>query len=169
VVEGTRHPLPFKRKWRAVFIAGLFYFLKTEENMIRKIKIGDETRYFRVITSEDVRKFGELSGDMNKAHFDPEFAKTTVFKTPIVHGMLVGSLFSRIFGTDFIGEGMIYCNQSLKFLKPVYPEMKLEVVAKVIHIDYDKNRVIFSTEIFNEHHECMVTGEAMLMPRKVKD
>ena len=137
--------------------------------MIRKIKIGDETRYFRTITQEDVRKFGELTGDMNKAHFDPEFAKTTVFKTPIVHGMLVGSLFSRIFGTDFIGEGMIYCNQSLKFLKPVYPDMVLEVVAKVINIDYDRNRVIFSTEIFNENHECMVTGEAMLMPRKIKD
>jgi len=137
--------------------------------MIRKIKISDETRYFRTITSDDVRKFGELTGDMNKAHFDPEFAKTTVFKTPIVHGMFVGSLFSRIFGTDFIGEGMIYCNQSLKFLKPVYPNMLLEVVAKVINIDYDRNRVIFSTEIFNENHECMVTGEAMLMPRKVKD
>lgn len=137
--------------------------------MIRKIKIGDESRYFRVITQEDVRKFGELSGDMNKAHFDPEFAKTTVFKTPIVHGMLVGSLFSRIFGTDFIGEGMIYCNQTLKFLKPVYPETKLEVVATVKDIDYEKNRVIFSTEIFNEQHECMVTGEAMLMPRKIKN
>lgn len=137
--------------------------------MIRKIKIGDETRYFRTITQGDVSKFGELTGDMNKAHFDPEFAKTTVFKTPIVHGMFVGSLFSRIFGTDFIGEGMIYCNQSLKFLKPVYPDMLLEVVAKVINIDFDKNRVIFSTEIFNENHECMVTGEAMLMPRKVKD
>jgi len=136
--------------------------------MIKKIKIGDENRYFRVITSEDVKKFGELSGDMNKAHFDPEFAKTTVFKTPIVHGMLVGSLFSRIFGTDFIGEGMIYCNQSLKFLKPVYPDMKLEVVAKVKEIDYEKNRVIFLTEIFNEQHECMVTGEAMVMPRKIK-
>ena len=136
--------------------------------MIKKIKIGDENRYFRVITSEDVKKFGELSGDMNKAHFDPEFAKTTVFKTPIVHGMLVGSLFSRIFGTDFIGEGMIYCNQSLKFLKPVYPNMKLEVVAKVKEIDYEKNRVIFLTEIFNEQHECMVTGEAMVMPRKIK-
>jgi acyl-CoA thioesterase FadM len=57
----------------------------------------------------------------------------------------------------------------LKFLKPVYPDMLLEVVAKVINIDYDRNRVIFSTEIFNENHECMVTGEAMLMPRKVKD
>jgi acyl dehydratase len=137
--------------------------------MIRTIKIGDEKKYERTITTEDVRKFGELSGDMNKAHFDNEFAKTTIFKKPIVHGMLVGSLFSRIFGTDFIGEGMIYCTQSLKFLKPVYPDMKLIVLARVKEIDLDRNRVIFTTEIWNENSECMVTGEAMLMPRKVKD
>ena len=137
--------------------------------MIRTIKIGDEKRYERIITKEDVRKFGEITGDMNKAHFDEEFAKTTIFKTPIVHGMLVGSLFSRIFGTDFIGEGMIYCNQSLKFLKPVYPDTKLLVVAKVKEIDLERNRVIFTTEIWNENKECMVTGEVMLMPRKVRN
>jgi 3-hydroxybutyryl-CoA dehydratase len=36
----------------------------------------------------------------------------------------------------------------------------------VKEIILEKNRVIFTTEVFNEKDEIMLTGEAMLMPRK---
>ncbi len=134
--------------------------------MIRKMQIGDTRSYQRVITCDDIRKFGELTGDMNLAHFDEEYCKKTIFKTPIVHGMLVGCLFSKIFGMEYPGEGTIYCGQSLKFLKPVYPGMQLTVKITVKEIILEKNRVIFTTEIFSQEGECMLTGEAVMMPRK---
>ncbi|MDI6453344.1 MaoC family dehydratase [Peloplasma aerotolerans] len=134
--------------------------------MIRKMEIGDQRIYERMITTEDVKKFGELTGDMNKTHFDEAYAAGTVFKKPIVHGMLIGSLFSRIFGLDYPGEGTIYCSQSIKFLKPVYPNTIITVVATVKEIILEKNRVIFTTEIFDENKNCVLTGEAALMPRK---
>jgi acyl dehydratase len=134
--------------------------------MIRKMKIGDVRSYQRIITPEDVMKFGELSGDMNDTHFNEAYAATTIFKKPIVHGMLIGSLFSKIFGLDYPGEGTIYCSQSLIFKKPVYPNQLLTVQVTVKDIILEKNRVIFLTEILNEAHEVMLTGEAMLMPRK---
>jgi 3-hydroxybutyryl-CoA dehydratase len=61
---------------------------------------------------------------------------------------------------------MIYCSQTLKFLKPVYPNTTLKVVITTKDIIPEKNRVIFTTEVFSENNECAVTGEAMLMPRK---
>lgn len=134
--------------------------------MIRKMKIGDVRTYQRVITKEDVLKFGELTLDMNKAHFDEAYAKQTIFKKPIIHGMLLGSLFSKVFGLDYPGEGTIYCSQTLKFLKPAYPEEVLKVVITVKDILVEKNRVFFITEIFNEQDDLILTGEAMLMPRK---
>lgn len=134
--------------------------------MIRKMEIGDQRIYERMITTEDVKKFGELTGDMNKTHFDEAYAAETVFKKPIVHGMLIGSLFSRIFGLDYPGEGTIYCSQSIKFLKPVYPNTIITVAATVKEIILEKNRVIFTTEIFDENKNCVLTGEAALMPRK---
>jgi acyl dehydratase len=130
------------------------------------MKIGDVRSYKRIITKEDVKKFGELTGDMNDTHFNEAYAQTTIFKKPIVHGMLIGSLFSKIFGLDYPGEGTIYCSQSLVFKKPVYPEQMLHVVVTVKDIVLEKNRVIFQTEILNEQQEVMLTGEAMLMPRK---
>ncbi|MFA5471217.1 MAG: MaoC family dehydratase [Acholeplasmataceae bacterium] len=134
--------------------------------MIRNMKIGDVRSYQRVISKEDVLKFGELTKDMNKAHFDEAYTKQTIFKKPIIHGMLLGSLFSKVFGLEYPGEGTIYCSQTLKFLKPAYPEEVLNVVITVKDILLEKNRVFFSTEIFNEQNELILTGEAMLMPRK---
>ncbi|MCR3905506.1 MAG: MaoC family dehydratase [Tenericutes bacterium] len=134
--------------------------------MIRKMMIGEQRIYERMITFDDVKRFGELTGDMNKTHFDEAYAAQTPFKKPIVHGMLIGSLFSRIFGLDYPGEGTIYCSQSVKFLKPVYPNTIINVVVTVKDIILEKNRVIFTTEIFDENKNCVLTGEAMLMPRK---
>lgn len=136
--------------------------------MIKRMRVGDQRSYQRMITKDEVAAFGELSKDMNDAHFNEAYAKTTIFKKPIVHGMFIGSLFSKIFGMDYPGEGTIYCSQSLKFLKPVYPDKKLLVLVTVKEIINEKNRVIFRTEIFDENNECMLTGEAMLMPRKEK-
>jgi 3-hydroxybutyryl-CoA dehydratase len=130
--------------------------------------IGDQRSYVRKITQDEIAKFGEISGDLNSAHFDEDYAKTTIFKKPIVHGMFIGSLFSKIFGMEYPGEGTIYCSQSLKFLKPVYPDTNLKIVVTVEQINLEKNRVIFRTEVFDESNECMLTGEAMLMPKKIK-
>ena len=43
----------------------------------------------RTMTETDVVNFAGLSGDFNPIHMDHEFAKTTPFRRPIVHGMLV--------------------------------------------------------------------------------
>jgi len=134
--------------------------------MINSIKIGDQRSYSRVISQEDTIKFGALTGDMNKAHFCETYTKNTVFKKPIVHGMLLGSLFSCIFGLDFPGEGTIYCSQTLKFLKPIYPDTELKIIVTVKEVLLEKIRVIFTTEIYNNQDQCCLTGEAVLMPRK---
>ena len=132
--------------------------------MIHSMQVGDFRTYKRVITKEDVLAFGKLTQDMNPAHFDEVYAAKTIFKKPIVHGMLLGSLFSKVFGLDYPGEGTIYCSQTLKFLKPVYPDTVLTVVITVKEIILEKNRVIFTTEIFNDQNECVLTGESLMMP-----
>lgn len=134
--------------------------------MIKYFTSGEQRTYDRVITSDDIKLFGQVTGDFNLAHFDEEYCAKTVFKKPIVHGMLIGSLFSKVFGSEYPGGGMIYCSQTLKFLKPVYPNTTLKVVITTKDIIPEKNRVIFTTEVYNENNECAVTGEAMLMPRK---
>src|SRR5437763_16460987 len=43
----------------------------------------------RTVTEADIVNFAGLSGDFNPVHVDHEFAKTTPFRRPIAHGILV--------------------------------------------------------------------------------
>src|SRR2546428_1201376 len=50
----------------------------------------------RTLTEADIVHFAGLSGDFNPIHMDHEFAKTTPFRRPIAHGLLVLSIGSGL-------------------------------------------------------------------------
>ena len=87
---------------------------------IQEIQLQDFATQVVQIEEENVETFGKITNDYNPAHFDQEYAKTTMFKERISHGMYVGSLFSKLFGMDLQGNGSIYVSQTLKFKRPVY-------------------------------------------------
>src|SRR3954462_8726299 len=61
------------------------------------VEIGQEWEsQGRTITEADVVNFAGLSGDFNPIHVDHEFARTTPFRKPIAHGLLVLSVASGL-------------------------------------------------------------------------
>ncbi len=50
----------------------------------------------RTVTQADLVNFAGLSGDFNPIHVDHEFAKTSPFRQPIAHGLLVFSIASGL-------------------------------------------------------------------------
>lgn len=115
-------------------------------------------------TQEQVIAFAEVTGDINPIHLDAVYAATTMFKRPIMHGMLGACLFSKVFGTFYPGEGTIYLSQTLAFKRPMYIDTKYEVVFSVKEIIAEKNRATVSTSIVDlESNTIVVTGEAIIM------
>ncbi len=115
-------------------------------------------------SQEEVNQFAQVTGDKNPVHTDAEYAAKTMFKKPIMHGMLSASLFSKVFGTLFPGEGTIYLKQSLNFLKPMYVDVAYEAVFKVKEVIKEKNRAIVETVIKDKNSGLICTsGEATVM------
>jgi acyl dehydratase len=50
----------------------------------------------RSVTESDIVNFAGLSGDFNPIHMDHEFAKTTPFRRPVAHGLLIWSIGSGL-------------------------------------------------------------------------
>lgn len=124
----------------------------------------NETYNHRFRFSQDeVNRFAELTGDTNPAHTDAAYAATTLFKRPILHGMLGAALFSKVFGTLFPGEGTIYLKQSLNFLRPMYPDKEYDAVFTVKDVLRDKNRAIVETVIRDLDGKLCTSGEATVL------
>ncbi|QVK21083.1 MaoC family dehydratase [Mycoplasmatota bacterium] len=132
---------------------------------ISEINVGDFETFKKKITEKEVELFGEVSGDMNPAHFDSEYASKTIFKKRIAHGMLCASLFSTILGTKLPGYGTIYLSQEVRFLAPVYlgDELTAKVIVKEI---LEKNRVKMETITTNQDGVVVIEGNALVMPPK---
>ena len=89
----------------------------------------------------EIEMFAELSTDHNPVHIDEEYAKDTMFKGRIAHGMLTGALISAVIGEQLPGHGTVYMKQEMKFLAPVRPGDHVEAVVTVVDIDTAKRRV----------------------------
>jgi acyl dehydratase len=112
----------------------------------------------------DVIAFANATGDKNPVHLDEAYAAKTMFKRPIMHGMLSASLFSKVFGTLFPGEGTIYLKQTLNFLKPMYVDTDYVAEFIVKDVIKDKNRATIETLIKQKSTGNVCTsGEASVM------
>ena len=61
------------------------------------VAIGQEWESLgRTLTETDIVNFAGLSGDFNPIHVDHEFAKTTLFRRPVAHGLLVLAMSSGL-------------------------------------------------------------------------
>lgn len=130
--------------------------------MVNKISKSDLFEYTFSFTQDDVIKFAEASGDNNPIHLNDEFASRSIFKRKIIHGFLGGSVFSKVFGTIFPGEGTIYLKQDMSFFKPMFTKVAYKAIFKVIDTIPEKNRAIVKTTIFDQENQIVIDGEAII-------
>ncbi|HCX33980.1 MAG TPA: enoyl-CoA hydratase [Rhodocyclaceae bacterium] len=90
-----------------------------ENRTYEEIRVGDAAMLTRTLRPEDIQLFAIMSGDVNPAHVDPEYAASSLFREVIAHGMWGGALISTVLGTQFPGPGTIYIDQTLHFSRPV--------------------------------------------------
>ena len=133
---------------------------------IDQLSVGQSASFAKTITETDVYMFAGISGDMNPAHINEEYAKNTMFKGRIAHGMLGASLISTVLAMHLPGPGTIYLGQTLKFLAPVCFGDTITATCAVKEIFAEKNRVVLECTVTNQDGTAVISGEATVMPPK---
>ncbi|MDE3117083.1 MAG: MaoC family dehydratase [Pseudomonadota bacterium] len=130
---------------------------------IEDLKPGMSESFSHTVTERDIEMFGEVSGDMNPAHFDAAFAATTPFKTRIAHGVLSSSYISTVLGMKMPGPGAIFISLTTRFKAPVRIGDTVTATCTVKEVVAEKRRVSFDCNC-KVGDTVVVEGEAVVMP-----
>ncbi len=122
----------------------------------------------RTITEADVVNFAGLSGDFNPIHLDHQFARTTPFRRPIAHGLLVFSIGS---GLGLYSPPMrtlaILSIRDWNFKNPVYFGDTVHVLSKVLHKEVRargrRGEITWQRQIFNQDNKVLMEGTTLTL------
>ena len=125
------------------------------------MKLNDTFEYQFTFTQHDVDNFAAVTGDFNPIHVDEAEAAKSIFKKRIMHGFLSGSVFSKVFGTMWPGNGTIYLSQNMKFLQPMHVDRVYKACFVVVEV-LPKNKYVINTSVKTETNENAVDGQAIV-------
>jgi 3-hydroxybutyryl-CoA dehydratase len=133
------------------------------------LKVNDYYKHEFEFSQKDVENFAKASGDFNPIHLDKNYAKNTIFGKRIIHGFLGASIFSKVFGTLFPGEGTIYLRQDLKFVRPMFTDTRYIANFIVKEVIITKRRALVETIIKDIEGNVHVLGEALIQNQCIVD
>ena len=128
-----------------------------------QLHTGQSAGFEKTLSQDDVAAFARISGDTNPVHLDADYAATTIFKGPIVHGMLTAGLISTVIGTRLPGCGTIYLSQSLSFKGPVRPGDVVRATVTIESLDERRGRATLHCTC-HVGDKLVLDGTAVVMP-----
>jgi phosphotransacetylase len=134
-----------------------------ENRTFEEIAIGESASLQRTLSRQDIELFAVMSGDVNPAHLDDEYAQSDMFHKIIAHGMWGASLISTLLGTRLPGPGAIYLEQTLRFRYPVAVGDTITVTVTAATKDADRKRISFDCLAVNQQGKTLIDGSATVI------
>lgn len=125
-----------------------------------KPAVGAHARRSRRTSSEDIRRFSELTGDCNPLHYDAELAEASVFGKIIVQGGVTSGLLNALVAEDLPGPGTVFLGVNWRFVRAVGVDELITADVKVTSVRDDKPICELDTTIFDENGMACLTGSA---------
>jgi len=152
-----------------------------------ELQIGDQLiTQKRLITSDDIDRFADLSGDHFYAHIQSTDFTNTMFERQVAHGYFILSVAAGLFVDNYEKNPVLlnYGIDELRFTKPVYPGMSIYIrftckekieqeikdvnpdVPTVRGMDIPRGIVKWYVEIFDDIDEKAGVGTILTMVAK---
>jgi len=133
-----------------------------ENRTYDEIAVGDVASLTRTLRPQDIQLFAVVSGDLDPAHVDPDYAAADPLRHVIADGLWGGGLIAAVFGTELPGPGAVYLSQSLRFLQPVAVGDTITASVVVAEKRADDHLVVFDCRCVNQAGQDVITGRAEL-------
>lgn len=122
----------------------------------------------RTVTETDIVNFAGLSGDFNAIHMDHEFAKTSVYRKPIAHGLLVLTMSS---GLSVASPPMrtlaLLTIRDCQFKEPVFVGDTIHVWTKVLEKEVRargrRGAITWQRHIINQHDKTVLESTSVTL------
>ncbi len=134
-----------------------------ENRTFDELEVGETAKLERTLSRRDIELFAVMSGDVNPAHVDEEYAHGDMFHKVIAHGMWGASLISTLLGTRLPGPGTIYLQQTLRFRRPVTIGDTVTVSVTVASKESEHHRVTIECTCVNQRDETVIDGLATVI------
>jgi len=127
----------------------------------------------RHITQGDVLAFAALTADKHPIHYDQDYAKTTRFGRPIVHGLHLMALTALGATTlsEQLKESMVaMLSQSATFQRPVFKDdvvrSQFEIASAEPRPGKDWGTLTIKVRLINQHEETVLEGRHVYRIRR---
>jgi len=129
---------------------------------VEEMEVGQSASMSKTVTEADIILFAGITGDFNPAHIDEEYAKQSMFKGRIAHGMLSAGFISATLAMKLPGPGSIYLGQNMKFKAPVKIGDTVKTTVTITDINIEKKIVKLDT-VCSVGDTKVVIGNCVMM------
>ena len=93
------------------------------------------------IIQTNVNNYAKASGDLNPIHLDELFAKKSIFKNTIAHGMMIGGILSEMLFAEYGDLWLSKSSIDIKFKAPVFMDEEIITYGEVINNENNKLKI----------------------------
>ena len=129
--------------------------------------VGDKASRTRLVRSEDIELFTELTGDRNPLHYDEAVAARSRFGEIIVQGGVTTGLLNAVVAEDLPGPGSVFLHVDWSFKAPVRPGDEITAEVEVLEAREDKPLTKLRTTITNQEGTVVLDGSALVWTERL--
>jgi len=129
------------------------------------VEVGLAESFTKTVTETDAYLFAGITGDFYPLHVNEEFAKTTRFKTRIVHGALLVGFISTVMAKvngHIPPPGGVSYRYDVKFVGPVMFGDTVTTTLTVREKNPERNEIILDALCTNQKGDAVLKGQTVM-------
>jgi acyl dehydratase len=129
--------------------------------------VGQVAERTREVTSRDIERFTEISGDRNPLHYDEAAARTSRFGEIVVQGGVTSAILNAVVAEDLPGPGTVFLETHWRFMAPVRPGDTITGRIEVVEVRPDKPVARLNTRVTRGDGTVVLEGDAVCYTMKI--